>query len=178
MGRHCLPTRVPSALVTLHGHLGACSRDKSPILGGHYRVLQLWAFEHLLQFPPDTKHEDVSCISHYERWLVGQRKPRSPILSLLEWRQVLDWLTIHQVRFDPWSGVPEDAHLVGSRVLDHPRSLLEGPFCRAWYLGDRVVSQWCPRAEAFQFLPPHPPTSMRSTSSLFKENLKNARIRG
>ncbi|KAI8529979.1 hypothetical protein RHMOL_Rhmol11G0018000 [Rhododendron molle] len=110
-----------SALATLYGNLGACSRDKSPILGGLYRVLE--------------------------------------------------------VRFDHWGGVPEDAPLARFRVLDRTRSLLEGPFCRAWYLGDQVASQWHPRAEALQFVPPPPPASMRSTSSMSKEDLKNVRIR-
>ncbi|KAI8530078.1 hypothetical protein RHMOL_Rhmol11G0027300 [Rhododendron molle] len=166
-----------STLATLYGNLGACSRDKSPILSGHYRVLELWAFEHLLQFPPETRHGDANCIPRYERWLVGQRKPRSLILSLPEWRRVLDRLTIDQVWFDPWGGVPEDAPPSRSRVLDRTRSLLEGPFCRAWYLGDRVASQWRPGAEALQFVPPPPLASMRSTSSMSKEDLKNARIK-
>ncbi|KAI8535486.1 hypothetical protein RHMOL_Rhmol10G0178300 [Rhododendron molle] len=111
-----------SGLATLYGNLGACSWDKSPILGGHYRVLEVW--------------------------------------------------------FDPWGGVLEDAPLARSRVLDRTRSLLEGPFCRAWYIGDRVASQWHPRAKTFQFVPPPPPpASMRSTSLISKEDLKNARIR-
>ena len=81
------------------------------------------------------------------------------------------------MRFDPWEGIPEDIPLTRSRVLDRTRSLLEGPFCRAWYLGDRVASQWRPHTEALQFIPPLPPVSMRSTSLMSKEDLKNARIR-
>ncbi|KAI8550483.1 hypothetical protein RHMOL_Rhmol06G0110300 [Rhododendron molle] len=137
-------------------------------------AFQLWAFEHLLQFPPETRHGDVNYIPRYERWLVGQRKPRSPVLSLPEWQRVLDRLTVW---FDPWGGVPKDAPLARSRVLDRTRSLLEGPFCRAWYLGDRVASQWHPHAEALQFVPPPPPASMRSTSSMSKADLKDAWIR-
>ncbi|KAI8571874.1 hypothetical protein RHMOL_Rhmol01G0153700 [Rhododendron molle] len=112
-----------SALATLYHNLGACSRDKSPILGGHYRVLELYAFEHLLQFPTDTRHEDANCVPRFERWLMGQWKPRSPILNLPEWRRVPDRLSVNQ-----------DAPLVRSKVLDRTRSLLEGPFYRVWYL--------------------------------------------
>ncbi|KAI8543447.1 hypothetical protein RHMOL_Rhmol08G0218800 [Rhododendron molle] len=85
------------ALATLYGNLGACSLDKSPILGSHYRAIK--------------------------------------------------------VCFDPWSGVLEDALFVRSRALDRTRSLLKGPFCRAWYLGDQVASQWHPPAQALQFVP-------------------------
>ncbi|KAI8568199.1 hypothetical protein RHMOL_Rhmol02G0179100 [Rhododendron molle] len=153
-----------STLATLYGNFGACSRDKKPILSGHYRILELWAFEHLLQFPSETKHGDVDCIPRYERWF-----PYSYVVA--------DLILVLQVRFDPWGGVPEDAPLARSRKLDCTRSLLEGPFCRAWYLGDRGASQWRPRAEVLQFVPPSPPASMRSTSSMSKEDLKNARIR-
>ncbi|KAI8547454.1 hypothetical protein RHMOL_Rhmol07G0197100 [Rhododendron molle] len=166
-----------SALATLYGNPGACSRDKSPILGGHYRVLELWAFGHRLPFPTDTRHGNANCIPRYQRWLTGYRKPQSPVLTLPEWRRVLDRLTVDQVRFDPWDGVPEDTPLTHSRILDRTRSLLEGPFCRAWYLGDRVASQWRPRAKALQFIPPPPPASKRFTSLMSKEDLKNARIR-
>ncbi|KAI8559806.1 hypothetical protein RHMOL_Rhmol04G0203200 [Rhododendron molle] len=108
------------ALATLYGNLGTYSRDKSLILGGHYRVLEL--------------------------------------------------------QLDPWSGMPEDTCLAHSKVLDRTRSPLEGSFCQAWYLGDQVASQWRPHAEALQLIPPPPPASMRSTSSMSKEDLRNARI--
>ncbi|XP_058223136.1 protein MAINTENANCE OF MERISTEMS-like [Rhododendron vialii] len=139
-----------SVLASLYGNLGACSRDKSFICAGHYRVLdQLWAFEHLLQFSINTRHEDANCVPRYERWWAGQQKPRSPILSFPEWRRVLDRLTVNQVQFDPWGGISEDVPLARSRVLDRTCSLLEGPFCRAWYLVDQVASQWRPCAKAF-----------------------------
>lgn len=80
------------------------------------------------------------------------------------------------MQFDPWSDVPVDAPLARSRALDRTRSLLKGPFCQAWYLGEEVVSQWPPLAEAVQFIPPPPPMSMRSTASLSNQDLKNARI--
>ncbi|XP_058189282.1 protein MAINTENANCE OF MERISTEMS-like [Rhododendron vialii] len=129
------------ALATLYSNLGACSRDKSPILGSHYWVLELWAFKHLLQFPTETKHEDVSCIPHYERWLAGQRKPRSPILSLLEWWRVLDRLMVNQVRFDPWGGVPEDAPLMRSRV---PAEVVQ-EWLHAYQSAEALVQRQCRR---------------------------------
>lgn len=36
-----------SALATLYGHLGVCSRDKSPVLSSHYRVLEVYPFPFL-----------------------------------------------------------------------------------------------------------------------------------
>ncbi|KAI8571987.1 hypothetical protein RHMOL_Rhmol01G0163700 [Rhododendron molle] len=179
-----LGTRVPSLAVTI-GYLRyipfSFSFTSIPVLTFPSTELvlvnstfQFWAFEHLLPFPTDTRHGNTNCIPRYQRWLAECRKPRSPVLSLPEWRRFLDRLTI---RFDPWDGVPEDTPLTRSRILDRTRSLLEGPFYRAWYLGDRVASQWRPRAEALQFIPPPPPVSMTSTSLMFKEDLKNARIR-
>ncbi|KAI8568012.1 hypothetical protein RHMOL_Rhmol02G0165400 [Rhododendron molle] len=129
-----------SGLATLYGNLGACSQNKSPILSAYYRVLELWAFEHLLQFPPETRHGDANCIPRYERWLAGQWKPRSPILSLPEWYG----LTLGVV----YQRMP---HL-------------------------RVLESWTVLAACLR-VPFVEPASMRSTSLMCKEDLKNARIR-
>lgn len=54
------------------------------------------------------------------------------------------------VRFDPWDTLLDDAplELTLARALDNQRFLLDGPFSRAWYLGERVASQYFPRTEA------------------------------
>lgn len=108
-------------MATLYGHLGVYSRGTIFILGRHYRVvevtffiyyffgcfevvteffpsyLEFWAFKHLFQFPMGTKHVDPTCVPCYACWLPNQQKPRSPLLSLPAWRQVLDWLMVDQV---------------------------------------------------------------------------------
>ncbi|KAI8550852.1 hypothetical protein RHMOL_Rhmol06G0139500 [Rhododendron molle] len=149
------------AVATLYGHLSACSRGDSLSLGGHHRVLELWAFEHLLQFPPPTRHMVPRFVPRVARWLKGIRKKRLPAMDLLAWRRVLDRLTVDQVRFDPWGTLLDDAplELTSARALDSQHFLLEGPFSRAWYLGGRVVSQYFPRSEALQFVPLPPPAA-------------------
>ncbi|KAI8572489.1 hypothetical protein RHMOL_Rhmol01G0203200 [Rhododendron molle] len=161
------------ALATLYGHLSACSRGVSLSLGGHHRVLELWAFEHLLQFPPPTDHREPRFVPRAARWLKGIRKKRSPAMDLPAWRRVLDHLTVDQVRFDPWGTLLDDAplELTSARALDSQHFLLEGPFSRAWYLGERVASQYFPRSEALQFVPLPPPAGMRSTHLLTGEGL-------
>ncbi|KAI8522356.1 hypothetical protein RHMOL_RhmolUnG0000500 [Rhododendron molle] len=161
------------ALATLYGHLSAYSRGVSLSLGGHHRVLELWAFEHLLQFPPPTEHKEPRFVPRAARWLKGIRKKRSPAMDLLAWRRVLDRLTVDQVCFDPWRTLLDDAplELTSARALDSQHFLLEGPFSRAWYLGERVASQYFPRSEALQFVPLPPPAGMRSTHLLTGEGL-------
>ncbi|KAI8547553.1 hypothetical protein RHMOL_Rhmol07G0205100 [Rhododendron molle] len=68
------------ALVTLYGHLSAYSRGVSLSLGGHHRVLELWAFEHLLQFPPLTRHIEPRFVPRVARALrsVGDLTRRCP----------------------------------------------------------------------------------------------------
>ncbi|KAI8530466.1 hypothetical protein RHMOL_Rhmol11G0060800 [Rhododendron molle] len=118
------------ALATLYRHLNACSRGVSLSLGGHHRVFELWAFEHLLQFPP--------------------QRTRSPAMDLLALRRVLDHLTVDRVRFDPWDTLLDDAplELTSARALDSQHFLIEGPFSRAWYLGERMASMYFQRLEA------------------------------
>lgn len=48
-----------------------------------------------------------------------------------------------QVKWDVWAGIDERAFadLLRSREVASKRILLEGPYCRQWYLGERVVRQ-------------------------------------
>ncbi|KAI8530255.1 hypothetical protein RHMOL_Rhmol11G0042200 [Rhododendron molle] len=76
------------------------------------------------------------------------------------------------MRFDPWDTLLDDAplELTSARALDSQHFLLEGPFSRAWYLEERVASQYFPRSEALH-IPLPPPTGMRSTHLLAGEGL-------
>ncbi|KAI8572105.1 hypothetical protein RHMOL_Rhmol01G0172500 [Rhododendron molle] len=128
---------------------------------------KLWALEHLLQFPPPTRHREPRFIPRAARWLKGVRKTRSPAMDLLAWRRVLDRLTVGQ------DTLLDDAplELTSARALDSQHFLLEGPFSRAWYLGERVVSQYFPYSEALQLVPVPPPTGMKSNHLLTGEGL-------
>ncbi|KAI8546938.1 hypothetical protein RHMOL_Rhmol07G0158600 [Rhododendron molle] len=61
--------------------------------------------------------------------------------------------------------------LTSARALDSQHFLLEGPFSRARYLGERVANQYFPRSEALQLVPLPPPASMRLTHLLIGEGL-------
>ncbi|KAI8547443.1 hypothetical protein RHMOL_Rhmol07G0196000 [Rhododendron molle] len=92
---------------------------------------------------------------------------------MLAWRRVLDHLTVDHVRFDPLDTLLDDAPLglTSARALDSQHFLLEGPFSRVWYLGERVASQYFPRSEALQVVPLPPPAGMGSTHLLTGEGL-------
>lgn len=75
--------------------------------------------------------------------------------------------------FDPWDTLLDDAplELTSAQALDSQHFFLEGPFSRAWYLGERVASQNFLRSEALQFVPLPPPAGMRLTHLLMEEGL-------
>lgn len=76
-----------------------------------------------------------------------------------------------QVKWDVWAGIDESAtpDLLRSREATRKRILLEGPFCRQWYLGERVVRQ---SLGYKSFRVPKPiPHSMLSTNTLTVEDL-------
>lgn len=77
------------------------------------------------------------------------------------------------MRFDPWGVLLDDAplELTSARALDSQHFLLEEPFSRAWYLGERVASQYFPHSEALQLVPLPPPVGMRLTHLLTGEGL-------
>ncbi|KAI8547639.1 hypothetical protein RHMOL_Rhmol07G0211100 [Rhododendron molle] len=105
--------RGTPALATLYGHLSACSRGVSLSLGGHHRVLELWAFEHLLQFPPLTRHREPRFVPRVAHWLKGVWKTRCVSI--------------------PGGTLLDDAplELTSARALDSQHFLLKGPFSRA-----------------------------------------------
>lgn len=80
------------------------------------------------------------------------------------------------MRFGPWDTLLDNAplELTSARALDNQHFLLEGPFSRAWYLGERVASQYLPRSEALQLVPLPPPVGIRSTHLLTGEGLLQA----
>ncbi|KAI8568223.1 hypothetical protein RHMOL_Rhmol02G0181500 [Rhododendron molle] len=50
-------------------------------LGGHHCVLELWAFEYLLLFPPPTRHREPRFVPWAAHWLKGVRRTRSPAMD-------------------------------------------------------------------------------------------------
>ena len=66
---------------------------------------------------------------------------------------------------DRFSGVEETSRI---------RILLEGPVCRAWYLGERFLCQTLGLPE--QIVPVHPPEDMRETERLTTEQMADYTI--
>lgn len=73
-----------------------------------------------------------------------------------------------QVKWDVWAGIERVASLdlLRSMQANGRRILLEGPFCREWYLGERVVRQSL--GHDFLELPKHIPL-LSSRSGEMKE---------
>ncbi len=62
----------------------------------------------------------------------------------------------------------------GAEETSRFRILLEGPVCRAWYLGERFLRQT--RGLPEQIVPAHPPAEMRETEGLTTEQLDDYSI--
>ena len=62
----------------------------------------------------------------------------------------------------------------GAEETSRFRILLEGPVCRAWYLGERFLCQTLGLPE--QIVPVHPPADMRETERLTSEQMDDYTI--
>lgn len=80
-----------------------------------------------------------------------------------------------EVRFHLWEAVSPKVQKEWMAVLnlDHRGLLLEGPFGKAWYWGERVANHYLPREEAMELVPLPPPESMRLASLLKEWALKD-----
>lgn len=115
---------------------------------------------------PKNSYADPSVIPRGLKWARDSRGKKEGGKDLMTYRLFLDQLTEEQVNWNVWAGVDPIAHadLLRSRQATGRRILLEGPFCRQWYLGERVVRQSL-GYDAFK-VPKPIPSSMLNTRSL------------
>ncbi|XP_058195415.1 uncharacterized protein LOC131311843 [Rhododendron vialii] len=132
-----------AALATLYGHMGAISRGTTLSMGGYWRVWEIWSYEFLRMHVPNNSYADPSVIPRGLKWARDSRGKKEGGKDLTTYRLFLDQLMKEQVNWDVWAGVDPVVHadLLRSRQATGRRILLEGPFCRQWYLGERAVRQ-------------------------------------
>ncbi|KAF7123143.1 hypothetical protein RHSIM_Rhsim12G0012800 [Rhododendron simsii] len=104
---------------------------------------EIWSYEFLRMHVPNNSYADPSVIPRGLKWARDSRGKKEGGKDLTTYRLFLDQLTKEQVNWDVWAGVDPVVHadLLRSRQATGRRILLEGPFCRQWYLGERVVRQ-------------------------------------
>ncbi|KAF7123296.1 hypothetical protein RHSIM_Rhsim12G0011600 [Rhododendron simsii] len=92
---------------------------------------------------PKNRYADPSVIPRGLKWARESREMKRGGKDLVMHRLFLDQLTKEQVNWDLWAMIDPMVHadLLRSRQATGQRILLEGPFCRQWYLGERVVRQ-------------------------------------
>ncbi|KAF7123811.1 hypothetical protein RHSIM_Rhsim12G0011200 [Rhododendron simsii] len=104
---------------------------------------EIWSFEFLGMHVPKNRYADPSVIPRGLKWARKSREMKRGGKDLVMHRLFLDQLTKEQVNWDLWAMIDPMVHadLLRSRQATGQRILLEGPFCRQWYLGERVVRQ-------------------------------------
>ncbi|XP_058213858.1 protein MAIN-LIKE 2-like [Rhododendron vialii] len=160
-----------AALATLYGHMGAISRGTTLSMGGYWRVWEIWSYEFLRMHVPKNSYADPSVIPRGLKWARDSRGKKEGRKNLTTYRLFLDQLMKEHVIWDVWAGVDPVVHadLLRSGQANGRRILLEGPFCRQWYLGERVVRQSL-GYDVFR-VPKPIPTSMLNTRSLTVEDV-------
>ncbi|KAG5527484.1 hypothetical protein RHGRI_028397 [Rhododendron griersonianum] len=115
----------------------------------HFSVYnrEIWSYEFLGMFVPQNEYPDPMVIPRGLKWMRDSKGRKEGARDLVAYRAFLDQLQEDQVtqivEWDVWAEIEEKASedLLRSRVANGRRILLEGPFCREWYLGERVVRQ-------------------------------------
>lgn len=114
-------------------------------------------------FVPKNNFKDKSVIPRGLKWQKASQGTKKGGKSLETYRAFLDRLQENQVKWNVWARIEEKAtpDLLRSRLATGRRILLDGPFCREWYFGERVVRQSL-GYDAFRVPKPVPLLSSRS----------------
>ncbi|GMP47841.1 hypothetical protein CsSME_00015408 [Camellia sinensis var. sinensis] len=119
--------------------------------------LSLWVYAYFPRLALEPKVEMPLTVPYSHRFDVRcERRPRE---SFLFFRRYFDTITAAE----PWVALPEVVRkqYAGAQETARFKVLLEGPVCRAWYLGKRFLRQTLGLPE--QIVPRPPPTHMRHT---------------
>ncbi|KAF7142899.1 hypothetical protein RHSIM_Rhsim05G0049200 [Rhododendron simsii] len=132
---------------------------------------EIWSYEFLRMHVPKNSYADPLVIPRGLKWARDSRGKKEGRKNLTTYRLFLDQLTKEHVNWDVWTGVDPMVHadLLRSGQANGRRILLEGPFCRQWYLGERVVRQSL-GYDVFR-VPKPIPSSMLNTRSLTVEDV-------
>ncbi|GMP93976.1 hypothetical protein CsSME_00043599 [Camellia sinensis var. sinensis] len=163
-----------AALATLYGYMSSASRGSGQLLGGYWHAWELWVYAYFPRLAPVPDVEtplvvpfsccfDVRCV----------RRPRE---TFIFFRRYFVTITPAEVTWKPWAPLPAvtQDRFAGAEETARFRILLEGPVCRAWYLGERFLRQTLGLPE--QIVPGPPPTHMRDTERFTAQEMADYTI--
>ncbi|GMP96823.1 hypothetical protein CsSME_00045303 [Camellia sinensis var. sinensis] len=107
-----------------------------------------------------------------DSFLVATGELGRPRESFIFFRRYFDTITVAE----PWAPLPAVVrdHYEGAEETARCRILLEGPVCRAWYLGERFLCQTLDLPE--QIVPGPPPAHMRDTERFTAQEMADYTI--
>ncbi|KAF5932590.1 hypothetical protein HYC85_028761 [Camellia sinensis] len=172
-----------AALATLYGYMSSASRGSGQLLGGYWRAWELWVYAYFPRLAPVPVAETPLAVPLSSRF--DGRCTRRPRETFGFFRRYFDTITPAEITWRPWAPMPAAmrGRFPGAEETSRFRILLEGPVCRAWYLGEHFLRQTLGLPE--QIVPVPPPVDMRETEGLTTEQLddysigwEEARFRG
>ncbi|KAL7263185.1 hypothetical protein ACSBR1_001374 [Camellia fascicularis] len=158
-----------AALATLYGYMSSSSRCSGQLLGGYWRAWELWVYAYFPRLAPVPDEDSPLVVPFSRRFDV--RCVRRPRETFIFFRRYFDTVTAAEVTWQPWALLPTAVRerFVGAEETARFRILLEGPVCRAWYLGERFLRQTLGLLE--QIAPGSPPTHMRDSERFTLEQM-------
>ncbi|XP_028079978.1 uncharacterized protein LOC114281629 [Camellia sinensis] len=126
-----------------------------------YGTSELWVYAYFLRLALVPDEETPLGVPFSHRFNV--RYVRRPRESFIFFRRYFDTITAAEITWQPWAPLPAvvQKRYVGAEESARFRLLLEGPVCRAWYLGERFLRQTLGLPE--QIVPGPPPIDTRQT---------------
>ncbi|KAF5934658.1 hypothetical protein HYC85_030829 [Camellia sinensis] len=163
-----------AALSTLYGYMSSASRGSGQLLGGYWRAWELWVYAYFPRLAPVPVAETPLVVPFSSRF--DGRCTRRPRETFGFFRRYFDTITPAEIAWRPWAPLPAAMRdrFAGAEETSRFRILLEGPVCRAWYLGERFLRQTLGLPE--QIVPVHPPADMRETERLTSEQMDDYTI--
>ncbi|KAI8014400.1 Protein MAIN-LIKE 2, partial [Camellia lanceoleosa] len=156
-----------AALATLYGYMSSASRGSGQLLRGCWCAWELWVYAYFPRLAPVPDAETPLVVPFSRRF--DGRCTRRPRETFSFFRRYFDTITPAEITWWPWAPLPA---MMQDRFADADetscyRILLEGPVCRAWYLGERFLRQTLGLPE--QIVPVHPPEHMWDTERFTAE---------
>ncbi|XP_028073225.1 uncharacterized protein LOC114275391 [Camellia sinensis] len=119
------------------------SRRKANSLGGYWRVWELWVYTYFISLALVPVRPLQLSIPHSRYYNSRFERCRRVDRDFPYLFRFFDPITANQVDWHPWVGIPQTARMtyVAAWHASTIRILFEGPFGRAYYLGERFIRQ-------------------------------------
>ncbi|GMP54999.1 hypothetical protein CsSME_00019959 [Camellia sinensis var. sinensis] len=158
-----------AALATLYGYMSSASHCSGQLLGGYRQAWELWVYAYFPSLAPVPDAETPLVVPFSRRFEV--RCMRRPQETFIFFRRSFDIITLVEITWQPWAPLPAVTRdrFAGAEETARFRILLEGPVCRAWYLGERFLRQTLGLPE--QRVPGPSPTHMSDTERFTAEEM-------